>query len=67
MAIAQAASTAGSQVTVSVYPPLQAAAGNTQNLNQPIVAGMEVMVLPSHRAGMITSGDPLFLRYAKTA
>ena len=61
MAIANAASTAGSDVTVSIYPPLQAAVGANQNLNTQIVAGMTVSVLPSHRAGMITAGDPLFL------
>ena len=60
-AIATAASTGGSQVTVSIYPPLQATVGANQNINQPIVAGMTCSVLPSHRAGMITGGDPLFL------
>lgn len=60
-ATAQAASTGGSQVTVSVYPPLQAPAGRNQNLNNAIVAGMQVTVLPTHRTGMITSGDPLYL------
>lgn len=65
IATADAASTAGNQVTVSIYPPLQSAAGANQNLNQPIVAGMQVNVLPSHRAGMITAGDPLFLAMPK--
>lgn len=60
-ATADAASTAGSQVTVDIYPPLQAASGNTQNLNTAIVAGMQVSVLPDHRCGLIISGDPLFL------
>lgn len=60
-ATADAASTAGSQVTVSIYPPLQAAAGNTQNINTAIVAGMQVSVLPDHRCGLIISGNPLFL------
>ena len=61
MATASATSTAGSHVTVSIYPPLQAAAGATQNLNTQIVAGMQASVLPTHRAGMITAGNPLFL------
>jgi hypothetical protein len=60
-ATANAASTAGSDVTVSIYPPLQAGVGNTQNLNQQIQAGMQASVLPSHRAGLLTSGDPLFI------
>lgn len=56
-----AASTGGSQVTVSVFPFLQAAQTNDQNLNNQVAVGMQVSVLPSHRAGMITAGDPFFL------
>jgi len=55
-----AASSAGN-VTVDVYPPLKASQGNTRNLNHEIAAGMQVTFLPSHRAGVITSGNPLFL------
>lgn len=64
-AIADAASTAGSQVTVNIFPPLQAPAGNKQNINNAIVAGMQVTVLPNHRCGLIMSGDPLFLAMPK--
>jgi hypothetical protein len=60
-ATANAASTAGSQVTVLIDPPLKASSGRNQNINFEIAAGMQVSVLPSHRAGMITAGDPLFL------
>jgi hypothetical protein len=60
-ATANAASTGGSQVTVSIYPTLQAAPTNDQNLNTQIQAGMTVSVLPSHRSGLICAGDPLFL------
>jgi hypothetical protein len=60
-ATANAGSTAGSQVTVDVYPPLKASGGQAQNLNHEIAAGMQVRVLPSHRAGLIMAGDPLFL------
>lgn len=58
---ADAASTAGSQVTVSIDPPLQAAFGKNQNINTPIVAGQQIKILPSHRAGMIQSGDQFYL------
>lgn len=61
MATANATSTAGSQVTVNITPPLQAPEGRNQNINNAIVAGMQVMVLPTHRAGLITSGNPLYL------
>lgn len=60
-ATANAASTAGSQVTVNIFPPLQAAAGRNQNVSRTIVAGMQVSVLPDHRCGLITSGNPMFL------
>lgn len=60
-ATADAASSGGSQVTVNVYPYLQALPTAEQNLNQQIQVGMQVTVLPSHRAGLITAGDPLFL------
>ena len=59
-ATADAASSAGN-VTVDVYPPLKASAGNTRNLNYEIAAGMQVTALPSHRAGVITAGNPLFI------
>jgi hypothetical protein len=55
------AASSGGNVTVDVYPPLKASAGNTRNLNFEIAAGMQVTALPSHRAGMITAGNPLFL------
>jgi hypothetical protein len=55
------AASSGGNVTVDVYPPLKASAGNTRNLNFAIAAGMQVTALPSHRAGMITAGNPLFL------
>jgi len=58
---ADAAATSGGQVTVNVYPPLQANSGNDQNLNYAIQPGMQVSFLPSHRAGVITAGNPLFL------
>ena len=60
-ATANAASTAGSEVTVNIYPALQASPGQDQNINYAIVAGMQVTVLPDHRCGLIISGDPLFL------
>ncbi len=60
-ATAAAASDGSGHVTVQITPALQANALQNQNINNQIVAGMQVTVLPSHRAGLITSGDPLFL------
>lgn len=55
------AASSGGNVTVQIYPPLKASSGNSQNINNEIAAGMQVTALPSHRAGMITAGNPLFL------
>lgn len=60
-ATAGAASNGAGNVTVSIYPPLKASSGKAQNINNELAAGMEVSVLPSHRAGVIYSGDALFL------
>jgi len=60
-ATANAASTGGSQVTVSIYPPLKASSGQAQNISREITAGMQATVLPSHRCGLLTAGNPLFL------
>jgi hypothetical protein len=60
-ATADAASTGASQVTVSIYPALQATAGKDQNINTAIVAGMQCTVLPSHRCGLIMAGNPLYM------
>jgi hypothetical protein len=56
-----AASDGGSHVTVSIFPPLQAIVSNTQNLTAQIQIGMTCSVLPSHRAGLLMSGNPLYL------
>ena len=60
-ATADAGSTAGSLVTVTINPPLQSNSGNNQNINHPIVAGMQVSVLPDHRCGLIYAGNALYL------
>lgn len=60
-ATADAASTGGSQVTVTIDPPLQATVGKNQNITQQIVAGMQVKALPSHRVGMVQSGNQFYV------
>lgn len=60
-ATANAASSAGN-VTITITPPLISAAGDiNQNISTPITSGMQLKALPSHRAGMIISGDAFFL------
>jgi hypothetical protein len=58
---ADAASSAGN-VTLNITPGLCWQNGNAnQNINQTIQAGMEITLLPSHRAGVIIGGDAFFL------
>ena len=61
MATANATSSNANHVTISITPPLQVQATQDQNINNPIVPGMQVKVLPSHRAGLIMSGQQFFL------
>ena len=58
---ADAASNGAGNVTVFLNPQLQVLQTNYQNINTAVIPGMQVNVLPSHRAGLITSGDPLFV------
>ena len=46
---------------MTLTQPLQVTSGKNQNINTPIVAGMQVKALPSHRAGMIQSGNQFYL------
>jgi P22 coat protein - gene protein 5 len=69
-ATAGATSTSGNEVTVQIYPPLvvgpiNSANGDAQNINGPIVAGMQVAVMGSHRAGIIMAGNPLMVAIPK--
>lgn len=61
-ATANAGSTGGGQVTITIDPPLISTAGDiNQNINNPVAAGMQILGLKSHRRGLICSGDALFL------
>ena len=59
------ADVAGAAVTgnvdIPILPKLYSAAGKNQNITTAISAGMELTALPSHRAGVIYSGNALFL------
>lgn len=59
-ATADAATVAGT-VTVSIYPALVWAQNENQNLNNALSAGMKATPLPSHRAGLIHSGNQFYL------
>lgn len=55
------AASSGSSITLSITPALNWAGGANQNLNNPIVAGMQLMTFPSHRCGGILGGDALYM------
>jgi len=63
-AAANAASDGSGHVTITLSQPFCWQAGNpNQNVSEltPIVAGMQVTVLPDHRCGMIVGGNALYL------
>lgn len=51
----------GGNITFNIFPKLYSAAGKNQNVNRAITAGMQLKVLPTHRAGLICAGKPFFL------
>jgi hypothetical protein len=59
-ATADAATVSGT-VTISIFPPLVWAANENQNLNVALQAGMKATPTPSHRAGVLYSGDQFYL------
>lgn len=48
-------------VTFNIYPALSSTPGINQNINHSLNSGMQVKALPSHRAGLLMSGNPLYL------
>lgn len=60
-ATANAGSNASGNVTISITPSLNWVGGANQNLNNPIVAGMQLLTYPSHRCGGILGGEALFM------
>ena len=60
-ATANAAANGSGDVTISITPALNWAGGANQNVNNPIVAGMQLLTFPSHRCGGILGGEALFM------
>jgi hypothetical protein len=60
-AVNDAGSNASGVVTFSITPALNWAGGANQNLNNPIAAGMQLLTLPSHRAGGVLGDNGLFI------
>jgi len=55
------AGASGTTVVLSVSPALVAVANQNQNITSNIIAGMKIKMMPTHRAGLIVSGDALYL------
>ncbi len=56
------ADSSGGNVTVSFTPALVSDASSAnQNINKPVVAGMQLKFMPSHKAGLLTGGDAFYL------
>ena len=65
-ALANAASDSSGHVTISIQPAMCWVSGNqNQNVNTPIVAGMQVKMLPSHHAGCTIGGNALYVAMPK--
>lgn len=61
-ATSDAAATGGGQVTFNISPPLiSTPTSQNKNLNNALAAGMQVKALPSHRAGVLMSGDQFYM------
>lgn len=60
-ATANAVANSSGIITVNLAWPLNWAGGNSINLNQALQPGMQVTVLPSHKAGLVVGGDAFFI------
>ena len=60
-ATANAGADGSGHVVVNITPALQATSGGSQNINNNIVAGMQVKALPSHKCGLVIGGDALYI------
>jgi hypothetical protein len=52
---------ATNSITIPIYPKLYSAVGPDQNITTPIIAGMTLRALPSHRCGLLMAGQPLYV------
>jgi hypothetical protein len=55
------AGSSGGNVTVNITPGLSTTAGQNQNINTNIVAGMQAKIIPSHRCGFIVGGKAMYI------
>lgn len=60
-ATASAGSDSSGNVVINISPTLQSTFGQNQNIRYNIAAGMKISVIPTHRRGLLVSGDSLYL------
>lgn len=60
-ATAAAGASSAGNVTINIFPALNWAGGQNQNLNNPIAAGMQLLTFPSHRCGGVLGGDAFYV------
>lgn len=60
-ATADAIADGSGNVVINIFPALVSAQTQNQNINRVLSAGMQAKALPSHRAGVIYSGNALFM------
>lgn len=58
---ANAGADGSGNVVLNIFPALDASGDKNANILYNIVAGMKLKLLPSHKAGMIFSGDAMYL------
>lgn len=58
---ADSVSDSSGNVVLNIFPALNSAGGQNQNLNNAVAAGMQIKGLVSHRAGGILGGDAMYL------
>jgi len=58
---ADSAADGAGNVVLNIFPALNSAGGQNQNLNNAVTAGMQIKGLVSHRAGGILGGDAMYL------
>lgn len=63
--LGDAAANGSGNVTINITPALVSAPGINQNISVNLQAGMQIFAVPSHKAGCIMSGRPLYLAMPK--
>lgn len=63
--VGDTASDGSGNITFSIYPYLVSLPTQDQNINTSVQPGMQLKFLASHRAGILMSGDPLFVAFPK--